>query len=117
MDAKTRVASGARSIAGALGKAIPHESGHLHVSGKALYTDDIVEPQGLLHLAVGLSSKPHARIVSMDLDGVRSAAGVVSVITAADTRRIRPHQTSRRRHRRCDRHFRSRSRRTRARQS
>jgi xanthine dehydrogenase large subunit len=84
MDAKTRVASDARSIAGALGKAIPHESGHLHVSGKALYTDDIVEPQGLLHLAVGLSSKPHARIVSMDLDGVRSAAGVVSVITAAD---------------------------------
>jgi xanthine dehydrogenase large subunit len=72
------------SIAGAVGTAIAHESGHLHVSGKALYTDDINEPQRLLHLAVGMSTRPHANIVHIDLDAVRRAPGVFAVITAAD---------------------------------
>src|SRR5690606_9622681 len=56
----------------------------LHVSGEALYTDDLPEPRGLLHVAVGLSAKPHARIRSLDLDRVRRAPGVVDVITADD---------------------------------
>ena len=72
------------SIRGAVGDAIPHDSGHLHVSGSATYTDDIVEPRGLLHLAIGLSQKPHARILSMNLDAVMNAPGVVSVITVDD---------------------------------
>ncbi|MFT5501563.1 MAG: xanthine dehydrogenase large subunit [Woeseiaceae bacterium] len=72
------------SIAGAVGTSIPHDSAALHVSGRALYTDDIVEPQGLLHLAVGMSTKPHAKISRLDLAAVQSAPGVVAVITAAD---------------------------------
>ena len=71
-------------IAGAVGTAIPHDSGHLHVNGAAIYTDDIAEPRDLLHVAVGMSSKAHAKITRMDLGAVLRAPGVVAVITAAD---------------------------------
>jgi xanthine dehydrogenase large subunit len=74
----------ADSIAGGVGEAVPHDSSRLHVSGEALYTDDIPEPRGLLHVAVGMSAKAHARIKSIDLEAVRNAPGVVAVMTAAD---------------------------------
>ena len=67
-----------------MGKALPHDSAHLHVSGTAAYTDDIPEPRGLLHLAVGMSEKPHARITNMDLGEVLGAPGVVDVCDASD---------------------------------
>ncbi|AOK28938.1 MULTISPECIES: xanthine dehydrogenase molybdopterin binding subunit [Burkholderia] len=62
----------------------PHESAHLHVSGRATYTDDIALVAGTLHAALGLSAKPHAKIASMRLDAVRAAPGVVAVLTADD---------------------------------
>ncbi|MGB5624708.1 MAG: xanthine dehydrogenase molybdopterin binding subunit [Woeseiaceae bacterium] len=68
----------------AVGKALPHDSAHLHVTGRAAYTDDIPEPRDLLHLAVGMSQKPHARITNIDLGDVVSTAGVVDVCVAAD---------------------------------
>ena len=86
MDAKsspeTRVKVG--TISGGAGRAMPHDSGHLHVTGGAAYTDDLPEPRDLLHIAVGMSSVPHARIVSLDLSAVRAAPGVVDVMTADD---------------------------------
>ena len=36
-----------------LGQALPHDSAERHVSGRALYIDDLPEPEGLLHIAVG----------------------------------------------------------------
>ena len=69
---------------GGVGSAERHESAHLHVSGEALYTDDIAVPQGTLYAAVGTSAKAHARIRGLDLAGVRAAPGVVTVLTAAD---------------------------------
>jgi len=68
----------------AAGMSLPHESAVLHVSGEATYTDDIPELFGTLHAAIGMSAKAHARIVSMDLEPVRQAPGVVAVLTAAD---------------------------------
>ena len=68
----------------AVGKALPHDSAHLHVSGRAAYTDDIPEPRDLLHVAVGMSSEAHARIAAMDLGAVQGAAGVIDVCRAAD---------------------------------
>lgn len=68
----------------AVGKALPHDSAHLHVTGRAAYTDDIPEPRDLLHVAVGMSQKPHARIKNIDLSDVVGAAGVVDVCVAAD---------------------------------
>lgn len=61
-----------------------HESAVLHVLGEATYTDDIAEVQGTLHAALGLSSKAHANILSMDLEAVKKSPGVVAVYTAKD---------------------------------
>ena len=61
-----------------------HESAALHVLGQATYTDDIPELQDTLHGALGLSSRPHARIVTLDVSKVRAAAGVVGVFSAGD---------------------------------
>ncbi|MBW9103628.1 xanthine dehydrogenase molybdopterin binding subunit [Paraburkholderia phenoliruptrix] len=74
----------ARASDAAIGVALPHESAALHVSGEAAYTDDIAELHGTLHAALGLSRHAHARIVSMDLDAVRRAPGVIAVLTAED---------------------------------
>ncbi|MDE1183046.1 xanthine dehydrogenase molybdopterin binding subunit [Paraburkholderia sp.] len=62
----------------------PHESAHLHVAGRATYTDDIPVVAGTLHAALGLSAKAHAKIVSMSFDKVRATPGVVAVFTADD---------------------------------
>ncbi|ALU90438.1 xanthine dehydrogenase molybdopterin binding subunit [Herbaspirillum rubrisubalbicans] len=67
-----------------VGKPHPHESARLHVTGEATYTDDIVELQGTLHAALGLSQKAHARLRAIDLDKVKTAPGVVAVLTAQD---------------------------------
>ena len=64
--------------------AVAHESAHLHVSGEAVYVDDIAELRGTLHAALGLSERAHARIKSIDLSAVRAAPGVVAVLTARD---------------------------------
>src|SRR4249919_2006841 len=61
-----------------------HDSAHKHVTGAAEYTDDIAEPVGTLHAYLGLADKAHAEIVSVDLSAVRSAPGVVGVLTAED---------------------------------
>jgi xanthine dehydrogenase large subunit len=48
----------------------PHESAHLHVAGEATYVDDIRELAGTAHAALGLSTRAHARIASLDLTPV-----------------------------------------------
>jgi len=67
-----------------VGKSLPHDSAHLHVSGRAAYTDDLPEPQGLLHVAIGMSSVAHANVRNIDLSSVLASHGVVDVCTAAD---------------------------------
>lgn len=71
-------------VKGGVGAAIAHDSAHLHVSGEAIYADDIPEVHGTLHAAIGLSERAHARLKSVDLTRVRAAPGVVAVITAKD---------------------------------
>ncbi len=71
-------------VTGGVGAAIPHDSGHLHVSGEAVYADDIPEARGTLHAAIGMSERAHARLRSIDLAKVRAAPGVVAVLTAKD---------------------------------
>jgi xanthine dehydrogenase large subunit len=73
-----------REETAAIGTSLPHESAALHVSGEATYTDDLPELQGTLHAALGLARHAHARIVSLDLAAVRSAPGVIAVLSAAD---------------------------------
>jgi xanthine dehydrogenase large subunit len=71
-------------IRGAAHVALAHESGHNHVTGFAEYIDDIPEPAGTLHACLGLSDRAHARMVSIDLDPVRSAPGVIDVLRPED---------------------------------
>ena len=63
---------------------IGHDSAPRHVSGEALYIDDIPEPPGLLHLYVGQAARSHARVKTLDLTAVRKAPGVVLVLTPDD---------------------------------
>ncbi len=62
----------------------PHDSARLHVRGMAPYIDDLREPQGMLHLAVGGATAAAGRLVSLDLAAVRAAPGVVAVLSAVD---------------------------------
>jgi len=71
-------------IKGAVHKDLRHDSAHKHVSGEAVYIDDLPEPKDLLHLYVAMSEKAHARITAMDLSDVRAAKGVACVISAED---------------------------------
>ncbi|KSB87763.1 aldehyde oxidase [Caulobacter vibrioides] len=63
---------------------VAHDSALRHVTGTAIYVDDLPEPAGMLHVHLGMSTRAHARIVSMDLSAVRASPGVVRVLTAAD---------------------------------
>ena len=65
-------------------KPLPHDSARLHVQGSATYVDDIREPEGTLHVAVGMADKACGKLKSLDLNAVRAAAGVMAVLTAAD---------------------------------
>ena len=67
-----------------IGASERHESAHLHVSGRALYTDDIALPEGTLHAAFGLSRIPHGRLRGIDTSASLAVAGAVAVFTAAD---------------------------------
>ncbi|MCP4330313.1 MAG: xanthine dehydrogenase molybdopterin binding subunit [Alphaproteobacteria bacterium] len=65
-------------------QSVAHDSAHKHVSGEAIYIDDIPEPPLMLNVAIGMSDHPHAKIRAIDLGRVRKAPGVVAVLTAAD---------------------------------
>ena len=58
----------------------PHDSASKHVSGHAIYTDDIKEPYETLHGAIGYSKKAHAIIKKIDLSEVWKSEGVISII-------------------------------------
>ncbi|MGR3403927.1 xanthine dehydrogenase molybdopterin binding subunit [Paracoccus sp. (in: a-proteobacteria)] len=61
-----------------------HDSAIKHVTGRADYTDDLPEPQGLIHAYLGLSECAHGRITGMDFTDTLAHPGVLGVLTAAD---------------------------------
>jgi len=67
-----------------IAKPLPHDAAKLHVTGAARYVDDIPTPAGTLHLAFGLSPVAAGRLNAMHLEQVKSAPGVVDVLTAQD---------------------------------
>ena len=70
--------------ADAVGKSLPHESARKHVTGSALYIDDLPEPARTLHAAVGFSPVARGRVQSVMLDEVLTQPGVVTLLTLAD---------------------------------
>jgi xanthine dehydrogenase large subunit len=71
-------------IRGGVNQSPAHDSAHKHVSGEALFLDDIPEPAGLVHVYLGLGTHAHARITALDLSKVAAAPGVIGVFTGAD---------------------------------
>ena len=67
-----------------MGKPTPHESARLHLTGKALYIDDIAAPEGCLHAYVGMANVACGLLKRQDLMAVAAANGVVDVVTAKD---------------------------------
>jgi xanthine dehydrogenase large subunit len=70
--------------AGAVGRALPHESAALHVSGRAAYVDDLPELGGTVHAALGLSPIAHGRLLGIDRERLLAQPGVLAVFSAQD---------------------------------
>lgn len=68
-----------------VGVALPHEAAHLHVTGAALYTDDLVHrTKDVLHAHPVQVMKAHGRITALRTGPALAVPGVVRVLTAAD---------------------------------
>ena len=63
---------------------MPHESAEKHVTGLAKYTDDIIEPKGTLHAAIGWSKISKGKIIKLDLRDVLKSEGVCGIVTEKD---------------------------------
>ena len=62
-----------------------HESADLHVTGLALYTDDLVNRHvGVLHAYPVQAPHTHATVTSLRTEPALTVPGVVRVLTAAD---------------------------------
>src|SRR5258706_14120218 len=72
------------AIDGGVRASLRHDSGHKHVSGEAVYVDDIREPPGTLQIYIAMSERAHAIVKRLDVSKVRAAPGVAIVLTAKE---------------------------------
>jgi xanthine dehydrogenase large subunit len=81
-----QVPAGSAAVLGALGAELPHESARLHVTGEAVFTDDMPELRGTLYAALVTSPVAHGELVGEGIDraALLSQHGVVAVFTARD---------------------------------
>jgi xanthine dehydrogenase large subunit len=71
-------------VSGKVHSAQRHDSALKHVTGQALYIDDMAEPPGTLHAALVLSPVACGKLRRLDLAQAASMPGVVAVLAAAD---------------------------------
>ena len=68
-----------------VGRPLPHESAAGHVTGAALYTDDLgVRHSNILHAWPVQAPHTHAHVTKLDGSAALKVPGVVRVLTAAD---------------------------------
>ncbi|MBW1602381.1 xanthine dehydrogenase molybdopterin binding subunit [Streptomyces sp. JJ66] len=68
-----------------VGVSMPHESAAAHVTGTALYTDDLVHrTKDVLHAYPVQVMKAHGRITALRTEAALAVPGVVRVLTGAD---------------------------------
>ncbi|MCX4695452.1 xanthine dehydrogenase molybdopterin binding subunit [Streptomyces sp. NBC_01408] len=68
-----------------VGVSMPHESANLHVTGTALYTDDLVHrTKDVLHAYPVQVMKAHGRITALRTEPALAVPGVVRVLTGGD---------------------------------
>ncbi|MEE2717182.1 MAG: xanthine dehydrogenase molybdopterin binding subunit [SAR324 cluster bacterium] len=68
----------------AVGKSIPHDSAVGHVTGEALYVDDLPPTQGELLVDALASPVAHGKLLGDNFDELRQLPGIVGVYTATD---------------------------------
>ncbi|NNG05735.1 MAG: xanthine dehydrogenase molybdopterin binding subunit [Inquilinus sp.] len=71
-------------IRGGVATALAHDSAHKHVTGEAVYIDDMPELPGTLMAYILLSDRAHARVRRLDVGPAWSAPGIHAAMTAAD---------------------------------
>ncbi len=86
MNAPTTLKELMPNISAAQGTDVIHESARLHVTGEAVYTDDIPELRGTLYAALILSPVAHGELIGEGIDraAILAEHGVVAVYTASD---------------------------------
>ncbi|MDB5769889.1 MAG: Xanthine dehydrogenase, molybdenum binding subunit [Burkholderia sp.] len=67
----------------AVGQAVERKDAREKTTGRAVYATDISQP-AMLHAKVLRSSRPHARLLSIDVSAARSLPGVHAVLTHED---------------------------------
>src|SRR5215831_13639390 len=68
-----------------VGQAVPHESARGHVTGEALYTDDLLTRfPNLLHAWPVLAPHAHARLTKLDVTPSLAEPGVCATLTTSD---------------------------------
>ena len=72
------------AIRGDVAAPVAHDSAHKHVTGAAIYADDLPLPPTALHGYVAQSTRAHARVTRLDVAAVKAAPGVHAVVTAKD---------------------------------
>ncbi len=70
-------------MAHSIGKSAPRVDARDKVTGRALYSGDLVRP-GMLHMKTLFAGHPHARVISIDSAPALALPGVVAILTAAD---------------------------------
>ncbi len=75
---------GQSAVVGGVHQMLIHDSAERHVSGEAVYVDDIPEPRDLLHLYIFKSQRAHARFRLSNLEAAAAAPGVARVLTSED---------------------------------
>ena len=68
----------------AVGRSTPHESARAHVTGRAVYLDDLPPFRNELLVEFVGSPLAHARIVALDVTAAAQVEGIAAVFTAAD---------------------------------
>ena len=71
-------------IVGAAHASLRHDSAVKHVTGRAVYIDDMPNLPRTLELCLVVSPHPHARILSIDVTAAVEMEGVAAVLRAAD---------------------------------
>lgn len=66
-----------------VGKSLPRIDAHDKVTGKALYSGDLVK-DGMLHMKILFAERPHARVKNINTGKADAAPGVVAVYTSKD---------------------------------
>ena len=62
-----------------------HESARAHVTGEALYTDDLTSHYpGLLHAWPVIAPHAHALLTSLDLDAAKQEPGIIATLPTSD---------------------------------